>query len=178
MNKEKRKIKLINRRFQLQLMAKFILLNSLILSLFGILIYIFFKSEINANLASAHTAYTDMSQMILPIVLTLSILNIIVTAIVIASMILLWSHKIAGPLYRLNVAAQEVAKGNLAPLSRFRDTDQLQELSSSFSGMTSTLSTDFGQMSAIVDEIKQHSVPDHFNEKINQLETILKKYQL
>lgn len=173
-----RKIKLINRGFQFRLAAKFIFLNTVILAIFGLLIYIFFHSEISANLASAHAAYTDMSRMVLPIVLTLSILNILLTAGIMAIMVVYWSHKIAGPLYRFNEALKEMGEGNLNPLTKLRVKDQLQELGDSLERVSELLSGDMIKAKGLIEEIK-NDLDDRgaLKEKVEQLEGVIGKYR-
>lgn len=180
--KPKRKIKLINRSFQYRLMAKFILVNIFILILFGGMIYIFFQSEISANLASAHATYRSVSQMLLPIVLTLSLLNILFTSLIIAWAVVYWSHKIAGPLYRFNEALKEIAGGNLAPLTRIREDDQLKELSQTLGKVTGQFSRDVSGIKNKIEEMKQlltqYSVPEELRTKLEELENIAGKYRL
>lgn len=50
------------------------------------------------------------------------------------------SHRIAGPVYRLEKTIEEVAKGNLALRITLRRKDELKELATSINGMMSTLS--------------------------------------
>jgi methyl-accepting chemotaxis protein len=178
----KRKIKLIDRSFQFRLMGKFVLINTVILVLFGALIYVFFSSEISANLASAHVMYRNVSEMLLPIVLTLSVLNILFTAIVIVVVVLYSSHKIAGPVYRFNEALKAVTAGDLAPLTRIREKDQFQELSDSFGEMTGVLSRDMGELKKGIEALKslhaQSAGADDIDAALSRLEEIAGKYKL
>lgn len=185
MTDNKRKIKLINRSFQFRLMAKFVLINTLILVLFGALIYVFFNSEIDANLSSAHVMYRNVSQMLFPIVLTLSVLNILITAGVIVVVVLYSSHKIAGPVYRFNQALKAVTAGDLAPLTRVREKDQFRELSESFSEMTGVLSGDMGEIKKGIEALKslhaddaQSTGTDDIDAVLSRLEEITGKYKL
>ena len=41
---------------------------------------------------------------------------------------ILWTHKIAGPLYRLRKSFLQIATGDLTIVTRFRNTDQLQNI--------------------------------------------------
>jgi methyl-accepting chemotaxis protein len=173
---QKRKTRLINRSFQFELMAKFIVINTVILVLFGALIYIFFRSEVTANLASAHAVYRNMSQMLMPIVLTLSVINILLTAVVIAGVVLYSSHRIAGPLYRFNEALKAIAAGNLAPLTRIRDDDQLQEVSISLGQAADRWTADIKEIKRVTGELKPLSDSQEFKEKLDALERITGGY--
>ena len=52
------------------------------------------------------------------------------------------SHKIAGPLYRLQQVCKEVMKGNLNPVTELRKSDQLIPLAEVFSNMVDALKVD------------------------------------
>lgn len=52
---------------------------------------------------------------------------------------LLFSHKIAGPVYRISRDLGEIAKGNLALKIRLRKGDELQDLATEINNMTSKL---------------------------------------
>lgn len=175
-NNKRRKIKLINRSFQFELMAKFILINTLILVLFGGLIFVFFNSEVSANLASAHTTLKNMSEMLMPIVLTLSVINIFISALVIAAVVLYASHRVAGPWYRFNEALKAMATGNLTPLTKIREDDQLQEISVSLGEAAARLGGDFIKIKQVVEEMKPLANTPELKEKLDVLNTIAGGY--
>ena len=60
MKTPRRKIVLINRKFQINLILKFLVVNIAVMALFGVLMYLFLDSEIEANLLSSHTKYKNM----------------------------------------------------------------------------------------------------------------------
>ena len=177
MNQVKRKIILIKRGFQLKIIWKFILANALILTVFGGFIYIFFDSEISANLASAHVAYKNFSQMLFPIILTLSVINLLFMAIIISIMVLYSSHKVAGPMYRFNEALNEIAEGNLKPLTKIRETDQLQELSGTLTRMTNALSADIVLIREKIVELRK-KIPEEYLDGLDELTSIIEKYKI
>jgi methyl-accepting chemotaxis protein len=182
MNQTRRKIKLIDRDFQFRLIVKFIIINTLVLALFGALIYIFFNSEISSNFASAHVTYKNISQMLLPIVLTLSVINLLVTSIIIFVVVLYASHKIAGPMYRFNAAVGEITARNLHPLTKIREKDQLRGLSDSLAQMAETLAADFTEIKNKISEAKtllpKENTPPELREKLEDVEAIINKYNL
>lgn len=48
---------------------------------------------------------------------------------------LIFSHRIAGPLYQVYAKMKEVGRGNLCAEARFREKDELQELEHEFNSM-------------------------------------------
>lgn len=43
-------------------------------------------------------------------------------------LVLFWTHKIAGPLYRLRLTFERLADGDWTPMAKVREGDQLQEI--------------------------------------------------
>ena len=178
--KERRKIKLISRTFQIQLIIKFILINAILLCVFGILLYVFLKSEVGSNLSSAHVTYQTVYQMLSPIILTISILNIVFISVVISFVVLYSSHKIAGPLYRFNEALKQIAAKNLKTITTVRDQDQLTEISASLTAVKDRFAVDLSTMKKQSQELLEQLSKDpqlaHLHEKTAELAAILDGY--
>lgn len=141
-----RRIKLINRDFQIGLMAKFIIANTVILAAFLAAFYWFTRSEVEANLHSAHVAYRTVSEMLFPILLTLGLLMVVILSLSIIVVVLYASHRIAGPLYRFHQVLLEMSKRNLKTLSRIREDDQLGEIAQTLGQVQECWSADIRQL--------------------------------
>ena len=175
--KNRRNIILINKRFQITLIVKFLVVNVFILALFGIFLFMFLNSEVEANLYSAHVNYQNMKDMLFPIVLTLSILNILISSALITSFVLYASFRIAGPIYRFQSALNQIIKGNLTPLLNLRDKDELDALSETLQELTYHLNNVAQKTRSITSgliEINQEAQNEKITEKINELDAILK----
>lgn len=181
-NTSRRRIILIDKKFQYGLIVRFVVLNIAIMAIFGCLIYLFLNSELESNLLSAHVTYHNIKDMLLPIVLTLSVLNIVFSTIVTAAYILFASHRIAGPLYRFTAAVDEMAGRNFSVVSKIRDGDQLLECSVSLGGLISTVSKDIGKARDIAVELESLVKKDRSNRKtadaVARLRDILDAYTL
>jgi hypothetical protein len=147
---QKRRIKLINRDFQVGLMLKLIALQAVLLALFGVALYLFLRGEVGANLASAHVAYKTVGSMLFPIVLTLSLLNLALTAFTTALAVLYASHRIAGPLFRFNQALKEMGSRKLQTMTKIREDDQLAEISATLSQTRDVWAADVAEMRTAV----------------------------
>ncbi len=141
-----RRIKLIDRRYQIRQMAFFAGLNALMLLIFSGIIYLFLDSEIQANLFSAHVTYHNMQRMLFPIVLTLGFINLVFSSLLLGIFVVLATHKVAGPLYRFKAVMEEIQQGNLRPHAAIREDDQLQEFSHSIRQMLESLRSDCGAL--------------------------------
>lgn len=155
MEKNRRHIILINKSFQFKLISKFIAVNIFIMILFSFFLYLFFDSEVESNLLSAHVAYKNIKEMLFPIMITLSIINIFVSSIIIGIFVLYASHKVAGPMYRFNEELKKFNDRNICNITPLRDGDQLFECSSSLLNVAQVLRDDFSIIKGKMNELKK-----------------------
>jgi HAMP domain-containing protein len=177
MKNQKRKIILINKRFQLALIIKFLLVNVLVMALFGVFLFLFMNSEIEANLYSAHVTYQKMSDMLLPIIITLSVLNILISSGIITVFVLYASFRIAGPLYRFNTAISEINQGNLNPMLNLREKDELYAFSETLKELTSSMISHTDNCKNVLAELKASAEKlgeQDILKKIEDLDSLLK----
>jgi methyl-accepting chemotaxis protein len=138
----KRRIVLIDHRFQLRLTAGFIALQVVLTAIFAFGLYLFMDSELHADLASAHASYQSLSRMLLPIVLTLAVFSVTLSVVLIAVFVVLVSHKLAGPMYRLRTVLESLAQRRFETMTRIRQDDQLGELALSLDRAMNTVKGD------------------------------------
>lgn len=178
----KRRIILINKKFQLKMIFKFILVNFIILTLFAFFCYIFFDSEIESNLHSAHVNFKNIRDMLFPIILTLSLLNIIISSLLISGYVLYSSFRLAGPMYRFNEACRAIGERDLNPVTKIRNDDQFFECSRTMSDSVKTLSDDIALLKDHIDSLKdlaeKNAEKELFLNKIKELSEITGKYRL
>jgi hypothetical protein len=177
-----RKIILINRKFQFKMILKFILVNAIILTLFAFLCYVFFDSEIESNLHSAHVSFKNMRDMLFPLILTLSLINIIISSLLISGYVLYASFRLAGPMYRFNEISKAIGERDLNPITKIRSGDQFSECSRTISVSVKTLSDDIALMKEYLADLKdltdKNAEKEALSGKIKELEEITGKYRL
>jgi methyl-accepting chemotaxis protein len=81
--------------------------------------------------------------------------SIIFTVVVFAGLLCLivfYTHRIAGPLYRIKVAARQIGEGRLKTEVRFREKDVIHPFADSLTAMTESYS---GKLSSLRREIDQ-----------------------
>ena len=138
----RRKLYLINPRFQwrfIGFMAAVSLVAILILFASNVL---FFRSmtqdALAAGLAPANPVFDFLNEQ----QSVLSMMYFGVSAVAFVLMVglgLLYSHRIAGPLHRLNSHMKEIASGREPAAVKFRRGDQFQELAENFNAMIARL---------------------------------------
>jgi hypothetical protein len=151
---ERRRIVLIDRKFQFRQIGGFAGLTAAVMVLFGGLVWMFLRSEIDANLSSAHVSFRTFRDMLLPIVLSLSALNILLAAAFAAIFVLYTSHKIAGPLFRFKAVLDEMSGRNLVPATRIRDDDQLHDVCESLERLAEVSKSDWREIRKMAAEAR------------------------
>jgi hypothetical protein len=150
--------------------------------LFSIFMFIFLNSEVQSNLQSAHVVYRNLKDMLFPIILTLSVMNILISAIIIGIFVLYASHKLAGPLYRFNAALNDISNKNLITVTSIRENDEFCECSKSLKQVSKVLINDFSVIKKFTRQIKEilnnGTGKENLLNKIEELEKVVNEYQL
>jgi methyl-accepting chemotaxis protein len=177
---DKRRIVLIDPRFQLRMAASFILLQVLLTALFAAGLYIFMDSELHADLASAHASYQSLNQMLLPVVLTLAVFSVTLSIVLTSIFVVLISHKIAGPMYRFRTVLESLAHRHFETLTRIRPDDQLGELAIALDEAIRTVKTDIHELHQSVWKLREsHAKADtaSFEAQIVEIERTLDSWE-
>lgn len=145
------------------------------------LLYFLLSSELSAQLQAAHLQIQDTWDRLAPAVIFGNIITVLVTSIAAAIAVLYQSHKIAGPMYRLEKVCDEVANGNLNPITSLRKADQLTALATAFEAMVANLRDKNAERTRVINEsltiLKQlkTSSENHDSESLTTLESNLEK---
>jgi methyl-accepting chemotaxis protein len=165
MKGNKRKIILIDRPFQFRLILKFIAVNIVIMMIFAFFMYLFIDSELETNLLSAHVTFKNLRAMLLPIILTLCLLNLIISSVLIFVFVLFASHRIAGPLYRIHMLIDSMANRDLDISTKLRDGDQFHEIAAAIESLSTTFSGDMREINDLAEQIKENAQTEAAAEK-------------
>jgi methyl-accepting chemotaxis protein len=130
-----------------------VLASSLISSF---VLYFLVSSEVEANFYSAHTKIQQTGEMLLPSLLITNFVVILFTCILTVAIVLLISHKIAGPLYKFEMIARQVGNGNLKVNTNLRRMDQLKDLSVAFSDMSTGLRKKISDIKVNTEQISEN----------------------
>ncbi|MBI2568608.1 MAG: hypothetical protein HYV63_16420 [Candidatus Schekmanbacteria bacterium] len=103
------------------------------------LLYPLLASELSVDAAGAHHRAADTLRRLLPVIAVGGIASILVSGISVGIAVLYISHKIAGPLYRLERICGEIGHGNFDVSTRLRSGDQLTSLADGVGAMAREL---------------------------------------
>jgi len=181
-DRPQRKIKLINRDFQVGLMIKFFVANAAILTMFGAILYLFLRAEVGSNLHSAHVTYRTVGDMLFPIILTLSLLILAVLSATTVYVILHASHRIAGPMYRFNQVLIELGRRNLRAMTKIRENDQLAEISTSLEQVRALWARDVASLRTLACDLRSalpvDTTGDDARKKLAETQLVLDAYEV
>jgi methyl-accepting chemotaxis protein len=136
---QKRRRYFIDRNFQTKFILRFLLiavLSSLLIG--GFLLYLS-KYSTTVTIENTKVAVKSTADYLLPITAEAILLGLIFSGIATLLLTLVISHKIAGPLYRLNKEINVLKDGLLRRNFKIRNADQMQELAKSLGEMCSSL---------------------------------------
>jgi methyl-accepting chemotaxis protein len=170
-----RKKYFIEPRFQALFIVKFcliVIVSSIVLS--GIVL-VLSDSSTTVTIENARVQVRNTVDFILPLVVQAFWIAAGFSAVCVALLALLTSHRISGPLYRLKEDAQRLANGDLRAGFKIRSSDQVQEFADSLARMSASLRVRMTAMRDDVDELKKRidkadSVPEDVREIVNSLD--------
>ena len=172
----RRKNYFIDKKFQSLFIIKFCALIVLGAILSGVIVYLMSRSTVTTSFDNLRLVIKSTADFILPAVLLSSIVVIVVIGIATIAVTLFTSHRIAGPLYRMEKDIEEVASGNLTKQFSLRKADEIKALAEGLNDLTETLKDDVGKIKRGVNELESTLPPGEAKEKINKIKSVLNKY--
>jgi len=129
----------IKKEFQRNFILKFcalVIIGSLIS---GVIIYVMSSSTVTTTFINSRLTIKSTADFILPSVLLSGVVVIVVIGLSTILITLFTSHKIAGPLYRIEKDVQEITAGNLKMRFNLRQGDEIRPLAASLDTMAQAI---------------------------------------
>ncbi len=178
MDKEKnrRKNYFIDKKFQRNFIIKFCLLVALGAFISGVMVYSMSRSTVTTTFENSRLKIKSTSDYILPSVMFSSLVVVVFVGLAAAAVTLFTSHRISGPLYRMQKDLEKIVDGNLKVRFNLREGDEIKALAKTLDIMTETMRLNVDKMKRMVDELVPLAADRKQLEKINKLKAILEKY--
>jgi len=138
-SKNRRKNYYIDKQFQAKFILKFCSLIVIGSAMSSLIIYAMSTATVTTTFENSRLTIKSTADFILPAIALSSGISVILISLTAIIITLFTSHKIAGPLYRLNKDVQELLRGNLKTEFNLRVTDEVKPLAESLNVMASTL---------------------------------------
>lgn len=145
----------------------------------GLVLY-FVKGNLTSMYHNSSLVVTDTAYFILPAVLYTNLITIVIISLSVIVITLLVSHKIAGPLFRLEKDITVIATGDLTHIIYLRNGDQFRELSVDINQMTEQLNSKIIRIQNGVERIMASAVeqgaPSGFMHDLHKLHDRIGKH--
>jgi len=144
----------IKKRFQTNFIVKFSILVIIGTIVSGAIIYSMSASTVTTTFEDSRLKIKSTAEFVLPAVLISGAVVIIFVGISAGALTLFTSHKIAGPIYRLEIDVKKLTTGNLKTRFRMREGDQLSAITGSLNEMVEFLRTNIADAKKGVSEVE------------------------
>ncbi|MFA6142164.1 MAG: HAMP domain-containing protein [Candidatus Omnitrophota bacterium] len=136
---ERRRHYYINKQFQRNFILKFCALALVGSIVSGCIIYMMSQATVTTTFENSRLTMKSTADYILPAVFLATAIVIILVGAATVFITLFTSHKIAGPLYRIEKDIDEVTSGNLKVLFHLRNGDEIKPIVARLNAMVESL---------------------------------------
>jgi methyl-accepting chemotaxis protein len=137
--KYRRRNYFIKKRFQTKFILKFCALVVLGAVISGVILYLLSRGTVTTAFVNSRLSIVSTADYILPALIGSGLVSIALISIATAVVVMYLSHRIAGPLFRIERSAKEIGSGNLAIKIRLRSTDEITRMADGLNEMTESL---------------------------------------
>lgn len=175
---QKRRKYFIEKSFQSKFILKFCLIVIAATFIVGLLLFLFSSHSTTVAIENTKVVVKNTADFILPMIITTLILVTIFSAFSVGLLCLFISHKIAGPLYRLNREITKFGEGSLGVNFSIRTGDQLKELANSLGNMAVSLRGKIGMLKDKCNELLPDLEHSPAKDKIKGIREILDSFKV
>lgn len=169
----KRRQYFIKKEFQFKFILRFCLLILAGVIVSTILLLFFSQDTLTSSFQQSRLVIENTSKAILPALIYTNLITLGLVSFASIIVTLFVSHKIAGPLFRLEKELKEIGEGDLTKNVSLRDKDQLTSMAESLNKMTHSLHDNILEIQTMLKElIKSTSEKNASPEFIDKLKRI------
>ena len=151
--KPRRRKYFISKAFQSEFILKFCGVVALGSIAFGLVLYLFSSRTLTTSFENSRLIVKSTADYLLPGLLFGGVIVALLTAVVTSIVVILMTHKVAGPMYRFEKQAEKIGSGELSPDLRIRRKDQFQDFATVFNKMTSDLNNGLSQVIGVSEKL-------------------------
>ncbi len=121
----------------------------ILLVISGAIFYLIANRNLTTTYFQAHLHIKNMLEILIPLLIAINLVGLIIGAV----LTLFYTHRIAGPVYRLCRILRQAGQGNLAQAVNFRKDDELKELDKATTEMLTALNQRVQKLRTIATEV-------------------------
>jgi methyl-accepting chemotaxis protein len=171
----KRRQYFIKKEFQFKFILRFCLLILAGVIVSTILLLFFSQDTLTSSFQHSRLVIENTSKAILPALIYTNLITLGLVSFATIIVTLFVSHKIAGPLFRLEKELKEIGEGDLTKKVRLRDKDQLTSMAESLNKMTHSLHDNILEIQTMIKELikstSAQNAPPEFIDKLKRIDT-------
>ena len=177
----------IDKDFQTKFILRFCAVVAISSIIIGGLIFMLSRDSTTVAIENTRVQVKTTSDFILPVLIQTIVVVSIFSALVVAVMTLLFSHKISGPLFRLKREIDTLKEGDLGRNFNIRASDQLQALSKSLNDMSVSMRQRYVEvkdkcknLKGLLEQKKFSLSEDdkkHVAKVLEEIDTVLKRFK-
>lgn len=143
----------IKKKFQVDFTIKFLIIILIeVLLAIGFFIYMS-RGTLTTGFIGSDFRIARTSEFFLPTLFLSSLIILAITGVIGIAVMIVMSHRIAGPLHRFENVLAEIGRGNLTYRFKLRDKDQLSELADSIAGLTVSMDNKISDAKLKINEL-------------------------
>jgi len=147
---------LIKKRLQTDFVLKFCLLLVIACAVMSTLVYLLSEKTTTTSFEDLRLTVKSTADFILPTLILSGLVAIILVSGATIIVFLIITHRIAGPLHRLETDLGEIAKGNLTKNIRLRKKDEFKDLAAIINSLSRNLSSHISASRIKLNEMEDH----------------------
>ena len=128
----------------------------------GAVFYFIGNKSLTNELFQAHSIIKSTMQLLLPGLILVNAIGLLGASL----LVVVFTHSVAGPIYRLKALSEKIAGGDLSVEVKFRNKDTIQELSQIINSILRGLGSRIKGFSGKIEKLK------NLSEKINDLNNL------
>ncbi len=129
----------IKKEFQAEFVLKFAMLVMIGSAVSALILYALSANAITTCFENSRLILKSTAEFMLPAIAISALISTVLVSIATAGIAIFMSHRIAGPMYRLEQLIKSVATGNLKVKAQFRHNDEIKIIAESFNLMTDNM---------------------------------------
>lgn len=183
--RNRRKNYFIKREFQTKFILKFCGLLILASVISGLILYLFSRGTATTTFVNSRLSIMSTVDYILPVLIGSSLIAVVLVSIATAVLVKYLSHRIAGPLVKIEKSVREVGEGNLNLKIALRSTDEISKQAECFNEMIGKLKTHLLEIKARardlgreIDSLKTRDAFKSLSEKKEKLDEAIAYFKV
>lgn len=175
--RKRRKIRIVKMEFQKNFILKFCVIIIFSALTIAAIVYTLSIPSATTVFENSRLAIKSTADFILPLLILSSLVAIVVAGSITIIITLFISHRIAGPLYRLENDIAEINRGNLGVEIHVRQKDEFQNLAKSLNQMLKTIRDTVVEANKELADIPAMALADKDQRKLENAKNLLNKFK-